>query len=140
MAPVSRSFHGRRPAVDPARVPPGQYVTQEFPVLSAGPTPFTPLERWSFTIRGEVDQPVSWTWEELNAQPSPAASAINEEQDYIHDVNRIAIDRGSQHRYGDLRRRGRARPTRSGRRRGGDRPQGLGVRRHHLATVVGQGP
>jgi len=41
MAPiVSRGFRGRRATdVDPARVPPGQYVTQDFPVLSAGPTP-----------------------------------------------------------------------------------------------------
>ncbi len=40
MARISRGFTGRRRAsVDPARVPPGQYVTDDFPVLSAGPTP-----------------------------------------------------------------------------------------------------
>ena len=55
MPPISRGFHGRRPAVDPARVPPGQYVVEDFPVLSAGPTPRTPLEQWNFTLRGEVD-------------------------------------------------------------------------------------
>ena len=53
MSPISRGFHGRRrPEADPSRVPPGQYVTHDFPVLSAGPTPHTPLEAWSFTIRG----------------------------------------------------------------------------------------
>ena len=45
MAFISRGFRGRRtPDVDPGRVPPGQYVTADFPVLSAGPTPHTALE------------------------------------------------------------------------------------------------
>ena len=46
MSFVSRGFHGRRAAMarEPGRVPPGQYVTQDFPVLSAGPTPHTPLD------------------------------------------------------------------------------------------------
>jgi DMSO/TMAO reductase YedYZ molybdopterin-dependent catalytic subunit len=71
MAPISRGFSGRRrPDVDPSRVPPGQYVTPDFPVLSIGPTPRVSLDDWSFTIRGAVDEPVSWTWEELNALPS----------------------------------------------------------------------
>jgi DMSO/TMAO reductase YedYZ molybdopterin-dependent catalytic subunit len=70
MSPVSRGFRGRRPAVDPTRVPPGQYVTSDFPVLSAGPTPHTPLDEWSFTLNGTVDEPVSWTWDELTSLPS----------------------------------------------------------------------
>ena len=71
MAPISRGFTGRRRTdVDPARVPPGQYVTRDFPVLSAGPTPRTPLGDWSFTIRGAVDVPVSWMWEEFRSLPS----------------------------------------------------------------------
>jgi DMSO/TMAO reductase YedYZ molybdopterin-dependent catalytic subunit len=71
MSPISRGFHGRRrPVGDPARVPPGQYVTDDFPVLSAGPTPRTPLEDWSFTVGGEVDKPVWWRWEEFLALPS----------------------------------------------------------------------
>jgi DMSO/TMAO reductase YedYZ molybdopterin-dependent catalytic subunit len=70
MAPISRGFRGRRrPEVDPARVPPGQYLVDDFPVLSAGPTPRTPLDEWTFTIAGEVDDAVSWTWEELLALP-----------------------------------------------------------------------
>src|SRR5579863_1810501 len=70
MSFVSRGFRGRRPAVDPARLPPGQYVTHDFPVLSAGPTPHTPLAEWSFTLRGEVDRPRSWSWPEFLALPS----------------------------------------------------------------------
>jgi DMSO/TMAO reductase YedYZ molybdopterin-dependent catalytic subunit len=70
MAPVSRGFLGRRRRdVDPTRVPPGQYVTDDFPVLSAGPTPQIPLEEWSFTIRGAVAETVSWTWEEFRSLP-----------------------------------------------------------------------
>ena len=55
MPRVSRGFRGRRPQVDATRVPPGQYVTTDFPVLSAGPTPHTPLDEWTFTISGAVD-------------------------------------------------------------------------------------
>jgi DMSO/TMAO reductase YedYZ molybdopterin-dependent catalytic subunit len=45
-------------------------VTTDFPVLAAGPTPHTPLDEWSFTLSGAIDEPVSWTWEELTALPS----------------------------------------------------------------------
>jgi DMSO/TMAO reductase YedYZ molybdopterin-dependent catalytic subunit len=69
--PVSRGFRGRgHEAADAGRVPPGQYVTPDFPVLSAGPTPHQPTETWSFEIRGEVDEPKSWTWEQFTALPS----------------------------------------------------------------------
>ncbi len=68
---ISRGFKGRRRDDAPGdRVPPGQYVTMDFPVLSAGPTPRTPLDQWDFTIAGEVDEPRRWTWEEFRALPS----------------------------------------------------------------------
>ena len=68
---VSRGFKGRKRDDAPRdRVPPGQYVTDDFPVLSAGPTPHTPLDEWDFTIVGEVDERRSWTWDELRALPS----------------------------------------------------------------------
>jgi DMSO/TMAO reductase YedYZ molybdopterin-dependent catalytic subunit len=71
MSPISRGFHGRgREPVDPGRVPPGQYVTRDFPVLSAGPTPYAPLDEWSFTIDGAVEDPVSWPWDEFLDLPS----------------------------------------------------------------------
>ena len=72
---VSRGFGGRRRRADPSRVPPGQYVTDDFPVLSAGPTPQIPIDRWTFTIRGAVEQPRSWTWEELMALPKASITA-----------------------------------------------------------------
>jgi DMSO/TMAO reductase YedYZ molybdopterin-dependent catalytic subunit len=71
LSPISRGFRGHRPQVDQRRLPPGQYlVDPEFPVLSAGPTPRTPLDEWSFLISGAVDAPVSWTWEELLGLPA----------------------------------------------------------------------
>src|SRR5579863_9462075 len=70
MTPITRGFTGRRPSGDSSRIPPGQYLTTDFPVLSAGPTPHTPLEDWSFSVDGAVDRALSWTWEELNALPS----------------------------------------------------------------------
>src|SRR4051794_7683767 len=67
---VSRGFHGRpRRDVDSSRVPPGQYVVDDFPVLSAGPTPRTAIDEWSFRIDGEVDEPLTWTWDEMMALP-----------------------------------------------------------------------
>src|SRR6266536_6041970 len=66
---VSRGFRGRRRKGPPDRVPPGQYLTDDFPVLSAGPTPHTPLEDWTFSIHGGAE-PVRWSWEELHALPS----------------------------------------------------------------------
>jgi len=50
-------------------VPPGQYVTTDFPVLSAGPTPRVQLDGWSFTIEGAVDSPVSWSWSDFQSLP-----------------------------------------------------------------------
>jgi DMSO/TMAO reductase YedYZ molybdopterin-dependent catalytic subunit len=70
MSPISRGFQGRRLQVDNARVPPGQHVVDDFPVLSAGATPLSPIAEWTFQIRGAVDQPVSWTWDELLALPA----------------------------------------------------------------------
>jgi DMSO/TMAO reductase YedYZ molybdopterin-dependent catalytic subunit len=69
MARLSRGFTGRpRPQSD--RLPPGQYDTGDnFPVLSAGPTPKTDLTTWDFTIQGQVQAVVSWSWKELQALP-----------------------------------------------------------------------
>jgi DMSO/TMAO reductase YedYZ molybdopterin-dependent catalytic subunit len=55
--------------VDPSRVPPGQYVTEDFPVLSAGPTPRVDTAAWTFAIDGAVDASATWSWDELNALP-----------------------------------------------------------------------
>jgi DMSO/TMAO reductase YedYZ molybdopterin-dependent catalytic subunit len=60
--------HGSRP---PGRVPPGQYVVTDFPVLSAGPTPRSRLADWTFTLEDEEGGPLNrWSWEELLALPT----------------------------------------------------------------------
>ena len=68
-SPISRGFHRLRrpPAGEEGRVPPGQYVTQGFPVLSACLTPHTPLPEWTFSIRQGGDTLKSWTWPEFQA-------------------------------------------------------------------------
>jgi DMSO/TMAO reductase YedYZ molybdopterin-dependent catalytic subunit len=67
---ISRGFHGRRREdAEAGRVPPGQYLTGGFPVLSAGPTPRVDLGSWTFEVRGKIDEPRSWSWDELQALP-----------------------------------------------------------------------
>lgn len=64
---------GRRQAkglgIDPARVPPGQYLTERFPVLTVGRNPAVDLDSWSLSIWGEVDEPYALRWDELMALP-----------------------------------------------------------------------
>ena len=70
---INRGFRGRRrDAATAGRIPPGQYLERGFPVLSAGPTPRTPLAEWSFAIEGEVEQPKRWSWEAFRALPHEA--------------------------------------------------------------------
>ena len=70
MAIISRGFTGRpRGQAPPDRVPPGQFVTQGFPILSAGPTPLTPVTGWDFHVRGAIGQPLRWSWDEFRVLP-----------------------------------------------------------------------
>ena len=71
MSFISRAFRGRPRDEAPAgRLPPGQYLVTDFPVLSAGPTPRTPLTDWSFSITGEIDKPRRRTWDEFRKLPT----------------------------------------------------------------------
>ena len=68
---VSRGFRGRRREDALAhRIPPGQYVTDDFPVLSAGPTPRTSLDEWSLEIVAGGEHLREWTWKEFRELPS----------------------------------------------------------------------
>src|SRR5215218_7659300 len=66
---TTRGFKGRSSArSEPKRLPPGQHLTSEFPVLSAGPTPHTPFADWTFTVEDEEGETLSsWGWEEFQA-------------------------------------------------------------------------
>ena len=56
--------------IDPARLPPGQYLTEKWPVLHAGSVPKTDLAKWDFRVFGQVETPIRLTWDELQALPS----------------------------------------------------------------------
>jgi DMSO/TMAO reductase YedYZ molybdopterin-dependent catalytic subunit len=68
--PVTRGFVGRRHTPDQVeRVPPGQYVTLDFPILSAGPTPHIPLDEWSFALQHGQARLGEWSWSQFDALP-----------------------------------------------------------------------
>ncbi|MGC4956077.1 sulfite oxidase-like oxidoreductase [Actinomadura citrea] len=69
MGIVSPGFHGRR-RESAVKLPPGQYLTEDFPVLSAGPTPRIPVEEWELTVTTETGRQHRWTWRELLDLPS----------------------------------------------------------------------
>src|SRR5687768_10788347 len=67
---TTRGFSGRRRARHEGnRVPPGQFVTDDFPVLSAGPTPHTALEKWTLALQDGGSLAGRWTWEEFQSLP-----------------------------------------------------------------------
>ncbi|MGQ0649786.1 MAG: sulfite oxidase-like oxidoreductase [Gemmatimonadaceae bacterium] len=73
---VTRGFTGRRPAADAAaRLPPGQHLVPDFPVLSMGPTPRVPIERWTFTLRVGARHVRRWTWVEFMQLPKTQLTA-----------------------------------------------------------------
>jgi DMSO/TMAO reductase YedYZ molybdopterin-dependent catalytic subunit len=54
---------------DPSRLPPGQYLTEKWPVLHAGTVPDTDLATWDFRVWGEVENPITLDWEQFNELP-----------------------------------------------------------------------
>jgi DMSO/TMAO reductase YedYZ molybdopterin-dependent catalytic subunit len=71
MSLISRGFRRRDRVEAPSgRVPPGQYATSDFPVLSAGPTPRVSQDEWSFTLTVVDGTERTWSWDEMQALPS----------------------------------------------------------------------
>lgn len=68
-------FGGRRQRGDNPALPPGQFLTDSFPVLSAGPTPSVSAADWEFTIRTETGNTHRWNWAQFMALPSEVVSA-----------------------------------------------------------------
>jgi len=67
---TTRGFTGRRePPEISNRIPPGQHLTDDFPVLSAGPTPRIDMSKWKFTLKVGPRPVAEWNWEEFNALP-----------------------------------------------------------------------
>lgn len=77
MAVFTRGF-GSRAREHDERLPPGQFLTEDFPVLSAGPTPRIDTEAWEFQIRTESGQTHRWDWAALQALPT---------EDITHDIH-----------------------------------------------------
>jgi len=69
MGTISRGFTGRHNSAD-AKLPPGQYLTTDFPVLSAGPTPHVPLDRWEFVIDDGKNVLRKWDWKSFRELPT----------------------------------------------------------------------
>jgi DMSO/TMAO reductase YedYZ molybdopterin-dependent catalytic subunit len=61
--------------IDPSRVPPGQYLTERFHVLTVGRNPKFDLDDWDLRVDGEVEAPLSLTWDELRALPQAEVTA-----------------------------------------------------------------
>jgi DMSO/TMAO reductase YedYZ molybdopterin-dependent catalytic subunit len=74
MGIISRGFTGRRNAPH-AKLPPGQHSTNDFPVLSAGPTSNIPLDQWEFTINEGREVLKRWDWKTFRALPSETITA-----------------------------------------------------------------
>jgi DMSO/TMAO reductase YedYZ molybdopterin-dependent catalytic subunit len=55
---------------EPSRLPPGQYLTEKWPVLHAGDVPRADLATWDLRVFGEGEEPLTLTWEELKALPA----------------------------------------------------------------------
>ena len=68
MGIISSGFHGKRRTGNPA-LPPGQYETASFPVLTAGPAPYIARADWEFFITTETGQRRAWSWDEFLALP-----------------------------------------------------------------------
>ena len=69
---ATRGFTGRGGGASRTRLPPGQFETDDFPVLSAGPTPAVPLETWSFALKVGPRTIKSWTWAQFIQLPITA--------------------------------------------------------------------
>jgi DMSO/TMAO reductase YedYZ molybdopterin-dependent catalytic subunit len=69
MTTFTPGFAGR-PRGGAPNLPPGQYLTEDFPVLSAGPTPRVPTDTWQFQVITESGQRQDWTWADLMALPA----------------------------------------------------------------------
>ena len=66
---ATRGFFGRGRAASQRELPPGQYLERDFPVLSVGPTPHSPLEDWVFALEHDGEQLASWSWAAFQELP-----------------------------------------------------------------------
>src|SRR3954471_14101522 len=71
MGVVNRGFQGRQRQPGAGLIPPGQYLVDDFPVLTAGPTPYISVDEWDFTIVDETGAPAArWDWAAFQSLPA----------------------------------------------------------------------
>ncbi|QFG21748.1 molybdopterin-dependent oxidoreductase [Actinomadura sp. WMMB 499] len=75
MNTFSPGFHRRADRAAGDRLPPGQYLTDDFPVLSAGPTPRTGRDDWTLSLVTETGDRRTWTWAEFMDLPQDRPTA-----------------------------------------------------------------
>ncbi|HKX18483.1 MAG TPA: sulfite oxidase-like oxidoreductase [bacterium] len=61
--------------MDTSRLPPGQTLTEKWPVLHYGGIPTIDIGKWLFMVEGEVEAPSRWTWDEFMALPRKSVRA-----------------------------------------------------------------
>lgn len=71
MSSIDPGFVGKRRSAN-AKLPPGQYLVEDFPVLSAGPTPSVPLAAWLFALVTETGATKTWSWAQFRSLPTEA--------------------------------------------------------------------
>lgn len=74
-SPISRGFRGRGSGGNSTRIPPGQHLVTDFPVLSAGPTPEADLSDWRFMVDDGASPLGEWTWQQFGALPQTELTA-----------------------------------------------------------------
>ncbi|MEQ1770180.1 MAG: sulfite oxidase-like oxidoreductase [Devosia sp.] len=68
-AELGKFLTGMTARPEDARLPPGQHLVRNWPVLDLGQTPNIAKENWRLDIRGEIESPVTWTWHDLMSAP-----------------------------------------------------------------------
>ena len=96
MGSISRGFFGRRAVAD-VKLPPGQYLTTDFPVLSAGPTPQIALEKWEFTIDDGTNVLRRWNWKSFRELPTENITARSALRDAMVEARHALGRRVSRH-------------------------------------------
>lgn len=61
--------------IDTERIPPGQYVTERWPILHEGAVPDIDTASWTFTVDGLVAEPVTWDWASFTALGTASVTA-----------------------------------------------------------------
>jgi DMSO/TMAO reductase YedYZ molybdopterin-dependent catalytic subunit len=74
-AEEGRFLTGRTARPESERLPPGQHIVRDWPVLDLGEQPEISRGDWRLTIDGAVDHPAMWTWDAFLSQPQTESTS-----------------------------------------------------------------